>query len=72
VVVEETVSQFLIAHPGIEVTLDISSATLTLPDERRIGFDLEAFARHCLTQGVDELGFLLARQAEIEAYERRP
>jgi 3-isopropylmalate/(R)-2-methylmalate dehydratase small subunit len=71
VVVEEAVAHFLIAHPGIEITLDVASATLTLPDERRVAFPLEAFARHCLTEGVDELGFLLARQREIEAFERR-
>src|SRR3984885_12138653 len=32
---------------------------------------LERLAQHCLLEGVDELGFLLARGAEIEAYERR-
>jgi 3-isopropylmalate/(R)-2-methylmalate dehydratase small subunit len=36
-----------------------------------VSFPLEPFARHCLLQGVDELGFLLARAGEIEAFERR-
>jgi 3-isopropylmalate/(R)-2-methylmalate dehydratase small subunit len=71
VVVDESVSHYLLTHAGIEITLDVASATLTLPDARRVEFPLEAFARHCLTEGVDELGFLLARAGEIEAYERR-
>jgi 3-isopropylmalate/(R)-2-methylmalate dehydratase small subunit len=36
-----------------------------------VSFPLEAFARHCLLEGVDELGFLLARRAAIDAHERR-
>ena len=44
---------------------------LALPDGVTARFPLEPFARHCLLEGVDELGFLLARRAEIEAYERR-
>ena len=34
-------------------------------------FPVDAFARRCLLDGVDELGFLLAREAEIAAYEER-
>jgi 3-isopropylmalate/(R)-2-methylmalate dehydratase small subunit len=71
VVVDETTSAWLIAHPGVEVTLDVAACTLTLPGGRAVSFPLEPFARHCLLEGLDELGFLLARAAEIEAYERR-
>ena len=71
VVVPEAVSAWLLAHPGIEVRLDIAARTLTLPDGTDVPFPLEAFAQHCLLEGVDELGFLLARRAEIEAFERR-
>jgi 3-isopropylmalate/(R)-2-methylmalate dehydratase small subunit len=59
------------AHPGAEITLDVAATTLTLPGGAAVRFPLEPFARHCLLEGLDELGFLLARQAEIEAYERR-
>ena len=71
VVVDQGTSDWLIAHPGAAVTLDLGSSTLTLPDGATVSFPLEAFARHCLLQGLDELGFLLAHAGEIEAYERR-
>ena len=71
VVVDESTGAWLIAHPGAEVMLDVAAATLTLPTGASASFNLEPFARHCLLAGVDELGFLLARRAEIEAFERR-
>jgi 3-isopropylmalate/(R)-2-methylmalate dehydratase small subunit len=72
VIVDETTSAWLIAHPGAQLQLDVVRASLTLPSGVTVNFPLEAFARNCLVAGVDELGYLLGRQAEIEAYERRP
>ena len=40
-------------------------------DGTRVKFPLEAFSRYCLLNGVDELGFLLDRRTQIEAYERQ-
>jgi 3-isopropylmalate/(R)-2-methylmalate dehydratase small subunit len=70
VIVPQEASEWLLAHPGVEVRLDIAARTLTLPDGTDVPFPLEAFAQHCLLEGVDELGFLLARTAAIEAFER--
>ena len=70
VIVPQHVSEWLLAHPGVEVSLDIAARTLTLPDGTDVPFPLEAFAQHCLLEGVDELGFLLARRDAIEAFER--
>ena len=71
VIVDEPTGAWLLAHPGAELTLDLADATLTLPDGTRVPFPIEAFAQHCLLHGVDELGYLLGRLPEIEAYERR-
>jgi 3-isopropylmalate/(R)-2-methylmalate dehydratase small subunit len=68
--VDEPTGQWLLEHPGAEVTIDLDTTTLRLPDGRAVRFPIEGFARYCLLNGVDELGFLLARQAEIAAYER--
>ncbi len=70
-IVDAPTSAWLIAHPGAELTVDVASATLALPEGRRVAFPLEAFAQHCLLNGVDELGYLLSRSREIEAFERR-
>src|SRR5450755_3589039 len=71
VVVDEKTSTWLIEHPGSEVSIDVAAATLTLPTGATVVFPLETFARYCLLNGVDELGFLIERDAQIEAFERR-
>jgi len=71
VVVDQTTSTWLLANPGAEVTIDVASRTLTLPTGSSVQFPLEDFSRYCLLNGVDELGFLLARSKEIETYEHR-
>jgi len=71
VIVEESTAVWLMAHPGADLTIDVARTTLALPDGRTVSFPLEAFARHCLVEGVDELGFLLARRDDIDTYERR-
>jgi 3-isopropylmalate/(R)-2-methylmalate dehydratase small subunit len=70
-IVEPAVSEWLLANPGSEVTVDLASRTLLLPGGRSASFPLEQFAQHCLLEGVDELGYLLAKTSDIQAYERR-
>jgi 3-isopropylmalate/(R)-2-methylmalate dehydratase small subunit len=71
VVVDETTHAWLVEHPGAEVEIDLPAAQLRLPDGRTVTFPVEAFARHCLTNGVDELGYLLQQADAIAAHERR-
>jgi 3-isopropylmalate/(R)-2-methylmalate dehydratase small subunit len=68
--VDEATGRWLLEHAGAEVTIDLGTRTLLLPDGRVVEFPIEGFARYCLLNGVDQLGFLLARQAEIAAYEQ--
>jgi 3-isopropylmalate/(R)-2-methylmalate dehydratase small subunit len=70
VVVDEATLAGLIASPGAEVTVDLESTSLKLPDGRSVKFPIEAFARHCLLQGVDQMGYLLSQDAAISQYER--
>jgi 3-isopropylmalate/(R)-2-methylmalate dehydratase small subunit len=71
VTVDEVTHAWLLQHPGAQVTIDLPSATLSLPDGTEVAFPIETFARYCLVNGIDELGFLLAQQPQIEAFERR-
>jgi 3-isopropylmalate/(R)-2-methylmalate dehydratase small subunit len=71
IAVDETTSQWLLANPGAEVSIDVASASITLPTGVSVKFPIEAFSRYCLLNGVDELGFLMGRQGEIAAYEQR-
>ena len=70
IVVDETTHAWLLAHPGAEVTIDLESRSLSLPDGQVISFPLENFARYCLMHGVDELGFLQSKLPDIERYEQ--
>ena len=69
IVVDEPVSQWLLDHPGALVDIDVASTRLTLPTGVSVTFPLEAFARHCLLNGVDELGYLRSHLGDIERYE---
>ncbi len=70
VLLDESTHEWLLAHPGVEVDIDVEHTTLTLPDGAAVGFPVEAFAKYCLVNGVDELGFLLSKDAAISRYEQ--
>ena len=69
-VVDDATHAWLLANAGAEVSIDVESTTLTLPDGTAVKFPLEGFARFCLLNGVDELGYLLSQTAAISAYEQ--
>ena len=71
VVVDADTHAWLLSHPGVEITLDLETRTLTLAEGRSVSFPIESFARYCLLNGVDETGYLLAQEAAITAYEVR-
>lgn len=73
IVVDQTSHDWLIAHPGAEVEIDLEAQQVRMPEGRSAAFTIEPFARYCLLNGVDELGFLLSKDADIARYEaRRP
>ena len=61
----------LLASPGASVTVDLESTTITLPDGTSTKFPVDPFARFCLLNGIDELGFLMKQEAAIAAFEAR-
>jgi 3-isopropylmalate/(R)-2-methylmalate dehydratase small subunit len=69
IVVDDATSQWLLDHPGAEVDIDLKASRLTLPTGASVSFPVEAFARHCLLNGLDELGYLRSKLADIERYE---
>ncbi len=69
VTVDEATATWLLAHPGAEVDIDLETARLTLPSGASMTFPIEAFARHCLLNGVDELGYLRGKLGDIERFE---
>ena len=69
IIVDESTSRWLLDHPGADVDIDLEAATLTLPTGTVQRFPIEAFARHCLLNGIDELGYLRGKLGDIERYE---
>ena len=70
IVVDEQAHAWLVQHPGASLQIDLQASTLTLPDGTAVRFPIEAFARYCLLNGVDELGFLLQQSDAIVHYEK--
>ena len=73
IVVPEDVSRELFsareANPGARVTIDLATQTLTTPSGREVRFPVDSFAKHCLLEGIDELGYLLSFEDRIAAHE---
>jgi 3-isopropylmalate/(R)-2-methylmalate dehydratase small subunit len=69
IVVDEGTHAWLMSNPGAQVKIDLESTSITLPDGATAQFPIEGFARYCLMNGVDELGFLLKQAPAIERYE---
>ena len=69
IVLPEEIVQSLMERPDDELTIDVAARELRAPDGSVFGFPLDAFAQTCLLEGVDELGYLLARHTDIETYE---
>ena len=59
------------ADPAFAITIDLEARTLSAPGIAPVEFPVDGFARRCLLDGVDELGYLLGHLPAIEAYERR-
>ena len=62
---------WLLDHPGAQVRIDVEACRLRAEGGPETTFELEPFARKCMLEGVDALGFLLAQHATIEAWEQR-
>jgi 3-isopropylmalate/(R)-2-methylmalate dehydratase small subunit len=71
IVVDQASAQWLLDNPGAEVRVDLERGVVTLPQGRAARFDIESFARYCLLNGVDELGYLRSQEAAIARHESR-
>jgi 3-isopropylmalate/(R)-2-methylmalate dehydratase small subunit len=58
-------------EPATEVTVDLASQTLRLPDGRTVGFPMDGFSKTCLLEGIDQMGYLLKQGSAISQYEAR-
>lgn len=52
-----------------ELTIDLASQTLALPDGATVEFPIDDFNKTCLLEGIDQLGYLLKHQEAVKTYE---
>lgn len=59
--------------PAAAVTVDLANQKLILPDGSAVEFPIDEFSKHCMLEGVDELGYIQQQESSIAAYEaQRP
>jgi 3-isopropylmalate/(R)-2-methylmalate dehydratase small subunit len=61
--------ELLAADPDAQLTVDLAEQGILLPDGTTIDFDIDPFAKRMILAGTDELGYLLAKQPDIDAWE---
>ncbi len=58
------------AHPGYKLSVDLAKCTITDAFGLSLVFEVDAFRRHCLLHGLDDIGLTLEHEAKITAYEQ--
>jgi 3-isopropylmalate/(R)-2-methylmalate dehydratase small subunit len=71
VIVPADVHKELLNSAGRTVTIDLAAQTLTLAGGQPVKFPIDAFAKRCLLDGVDELGYMLHQEAAIADFEAK-
>jgi 3-isopropylmalate/(R)-2-methylmalate dehydratase small subunit len=59
------------ATPGYRLKIDLAAQTVTRPDGKVLGFDVDPFRKECLLNGWDDIGLTLRHADEIKAFEAK-
>ncbi|BBC74071.1 3-isopropylmalate dehydratase [Altererythrobacter sp. B11] len=68
---QEQVDRLLEVAATDPISIDLETQTVTTPFQDRFTFEIDPFRKHCLLEGLDEVGLTLARDASITTYENR-
>ena len=63
--------EFVTRDPSCEVTIDLLSQNLILPDDSQVDFPIDPFSKKCLVEGIDSLGYLLEHKDLIISFEKK-
>ncbi|MGA9667333.1 MAG: 3-isopropylmalate dehydratase small subunit, partial [Gallionella sp.] len=58
-------------NAGYKLAIDLEQQTISAPDGKVYRFEVEAFRKHCLVNGLDDIGLTLQHVDEIKAYETK-
>lgn len=56
-------------EPETMIAVDLKNQLVTLPDGQQLAFEIDPFRKLCLLDGVDDLGYIISKEAAIERYE---
>ena len=59
------------ATEGYQLTVDLAAQSVTLPDGKVYHFEVDAFRKHCLLNGLDDIGLTLQDSDAIKAFEAK-
>jgi len=68
---QEAIDRLMEVAETDPITIDLEQQSVTTPFQDRFTFEIDPFRKHCLLNGLDEVGMTLARDAAITAYEKR-
>jgi 3-isopropylmalate/(R)-2-methylmalate dehydratase small subunit len=69
IVVDSETHDWLMSNPGSKVDIDVMKSTLSVDNGKTIEFAIDGFARYCLVEGIDQLGFLQKEEDAIKRFE---
>ena len=67
----ETLFQEMYAEEGYSLDIDLANQTITRPNGETIAFEVDEFRKHCLLNGLDDIGLTLQHADDIKAYESK-
>jgi len=68
---QQKIFELVESDPHVLVTIDLANQAMSLPDGTQVEFPIDPFSKTCLLEGVDQLGYLLKREAQITEYEQK-
>ena len=71
IVVDLETHEWLMEHPATELIVDLENTEIILENSKTVAFPIDSFARYCLLHGVDQLGYILSHESDINAYENQ-
>ncbi len=69
IAVDKDTHAWLMQNPGAELSIDVRESTLTLPNGKSVRYPIDTFARFCLLEGIDQLGYIRNNESAIAQFE---
>jgi 3-isopropylmalate/(R)-2-methylmalate dehydratase small subunit len=68
---QDQIDQLMLVAQTDPITVDLENQMVTTPFQDRFAFEIDPFRKHCLMNGLDEIGLTIAMRADIAAHEAR-